>query len=225
MITAELQEQLDSIRWWHHYDKETFGFETTGLKGCSNEKQANRWNFTPELFKDRTVLDIGAWDGYFSFYAEKMGAKRVLAIDHPCWSGGGWGTKAGFDLVHSILGSKVESKDIDLYDTSPDDLGTFDTVLFLGVLYHLIEPLDGLRKAAALTNDLLVVETTYEDVKESEPVFIHRPERFQRLKDKTNHYSPNKSRLDELFIEMCGFRRVEYNFWSPGNRVICYAWK
>jgi tRNA (mo5U34)-methyltransferase len=225
MITAELQEQLDSIKWWHRYDKKTFGFQTAGIKGCYSDIQPERWDFKPKLFKNRTVLDIGAWDGYFSYYAEKIGAKRVLAIDHPSWSGSSWGTKAGFDLVHSILNSKVESKDIDLYDTSPDNLGTFNTVLFLGVLYHLPHPLEGLKKAAALTNDLLVVETTYEEVEKDEPIFIHNPEKFQKLKDKTNHYSPNKSRLDELFIDMCGFKRVEYNFWSPGDRMICYAWK
>src|SRR6185437_10792367 len=57
----------------------------------------------------KSVLDIGAWDGFFSFEAEKRGAARVLATDHFCWSGPGWGTKAGFDYVHGKLGSKVET--------------------------------------------------------------------------------------------------------------------
>ena len=44
------------------------------------------------------MLDIGAWDGFFSFEAERRGASRVLATDHFCWSGEGWGTKAGFPV-------------------------------------------------------------------------------------------------------------------------------
>lgn len=229
MITKELLQQLqriNSIKWFHNYDNETFGFITNGVKGVSNREEVKLWNLSQVLFKDRTVLDIGAWDGYFSFYAEKMGAKRVLAIDHPCWSGTSWGTKDGFDLVHEMLNSKVESKDIDLYDTSPDDLGIFNTVLLLGVLYHLPDPLEGLKKAAALTDNLLIVETTCEDASKNDPVFIYRPERFTKLNDDTNHFSPNKSRLDELFIDMCGFKSVEYNFWGGGSqRVVCYALK
>ena len=27
------------------------------------------------------MLDIGAWDGFYSFEAEKRGAERILAID------------------------------------------------------------------------------------------------------------------------------------------------
>src|SRR4249920_1793425 len=51
----------------------------------------------------KSVLDIGAWDGFFSFEAERRGAARVLATDHFCWSGEGWGTKAGFDYAHGRL--------------------------------------------------------------------------------------------------------------------------
>ena len=39
----------------------------------------------------KSVLDIGAWDGWFSFEAERRGASRVLATDHYCWGGPGWG--------------------------------------------------------------------------------------------------------------------------------------
>ena len=32
-------------------------------------------------FAGKTVLDLGCWDGYWSFYAERRGAKHVLATD------------------------------------------------------------------------------------------------------------------------------------------------
>jgi hypothetical protein len=51
-----------------------------------------------------------AWDGFFSFEAERRGAQRVLATDSFCWDVGGWGTKAGFELARRALGSKVEDK-------------------------------------------------------------------------------------------------------------------
>ena len=33
----------------------------------------------------RSVLDIGAWDGKYSFLAEQEGAARVVALDHYAW--------------------------------------------------------------------------------------------------------------------------------------------
>ena len=32
------------------------------------------------------MLDIGTWDGFFSFQAERLGAARVVALDHYFWS-------------------------------------------------------------------------------------------------------------------------------------------
>jgi tRNA (mo5U34)-methyltransferase len=67
----------------------------------------------------KSVLDIGAWDGAFSFAAERQGAQDVLATDHFCWTGRGWAgraTKAAFDYAHSRLQSKVRSQIIDVPD-------------------------------------------------------------------------------------------------------------
>jgi len=53
------------------------------------------WSFTRQHldavdFRGKSVLDVGAWDGYWSFYAEKRGAERVLATDDRTqnWSDG-----------------------------------------------------------------------------------------------------------------------------------------
>jgi tRNA (mo5U34)-methyltransferase len=149
-----------------------------------------------------------------------MGAARVLATDHFCWSGEGWGTKAGFDFAHQLLKSNVESLDIDLPAISPVSVGTFDTVLFLGVLYHLPDPIEGLKLAANVTKDLLVVETTYEKMDESKALFEYKPERLRE--DYTNHWSPNMKGLHDVLTGICGFRNVEIKPWSA-DRVICYA--
>ena len=42
----------------------------------------------PSILPDvagRSVLDIGAWDGKYSFLAEQAGASRVVALDHYAW--------------------------------------------------------------------------------------------------------------------------------------------
>jgi tRNA (mo5U34)-methyltransferase len=231
MQELDILSQIKKINWFHHFDKETFGFETKGKKRVKNIDEIKRWSLTAGMLKDKTVLDIGANDGYNSFYAEKMGAKKVLAIEHPAWSGEGPlgpkgpQTKNGFDLAHKILNSKVESLDIDLFDTTPEKIGTFDVVLFFGVLYHLEKPLEGLKKAIDLTEKLLIVETTCELLSENDPLFIYKPKRFS--KDLSSYYSPNLSRIKELFKDT-GFKKVTVDHWHTneyGGRVICYAEK
>jgi hypothetical protein len=44
-------------------------------------------------------------------------------------------------------------------EITPEAVGQFDTVLFLGVLYHLRHPFLGLEKMSAVTREVLVVET------------------------------------------------------------------
>ena len=98
----------------------------------------------------RRVLDIGAWDGWFSFEAEKRGA-AVTAVD--CFP------VPNFLYLHKLLSSKVTYKLFDVYEL-PELAGTpFDYVFFLGVLYHLKHPLLALEIVCSLTTDVAIVES------------------------------------------------------------------
>ena len=50
-------------------------------------------------FKNKTVLDVGAWDGIYSFYAEEHGASSVTALDGYIWANKCWASKRGFDIA------------------------------------------------------------------------------------------------------------------------------
>jgi tRNA (mo5U34)-methyltransferase len=107
----------------------------------------------PSDLTGKTMLDIGAWDGFFSFEAEKRGAKRVLALDlHPK-------NRYGFELAHQLLNSKVEYVQESVYNLSPERIGTFDIVLFLGVFYHLRYPLLALDRIREVTEGFCLLET------------------------------------------------------------------
>jgi tRNA (mo5U34)-methyltransferase len=104
----------------------------------------------PEDLSGKRVLDIGAWDGWFSFEMERRGAE-VVALD--CMP---------FDTfleARSLLGSKVDYRILDVDEISPAALGTFDIVLFFGVLYHLRHPLLGLERVLSVTRDVALVES------------------------------------------------------------------
>jgi tRNA (mo5U34)-methyltransferase len=154
--TDDLKRRVAEIRWFHQIDLGN-GLVTPGIDESVPKLDALRM---PNL-TGKSVLDIGANDGFFSFAAERAGAKRVVAVDSFSWSGEPPGnqTKAGFDLAHEVLESRVEPHQADLYELTPESIGTFDVVMMLGVLYHVRDPLLALERVASLTNELLLLET------------------------------------------------------------------
>ena len=110
----------------------------------------------PEDLTGWTVLDIGAWHGYFSFECERRGAERVLAVDSYAWNRFGMDE---FLAAKSRLGSNVEHREVDVHDLDVEDFGQFDLVLMLGVFYHLRNPLAALDRVRRVTRRLLICET------------------------------------------------------------------
>src|SRR5215216_4170391 len=115
MTKTELQLRVDALRWYHTIDLGQ-GVITPGLDNTPERLARVQ---LPRSLAGRSVLDIGAWDGFFSFEAERRNAARVVASDYYSWHGTGWGTgqgKAGFELARTALGSKVQDVDIDVLD-------------------------------------------------------------------------------------------------------------
>ena len=106
----------------------------------------------PEDLTGYTVLDIGAWHGFFSFECERRGADRVVAIDRFAWDK--FGMKEFLNAKDS-LGSNVEYHHADVHELDADTLGTFDLVLFLGVFYHHRNPLQALENIRSITKQKL----------------------------------------------------------------------
>jgi tRNA (mo5U34)-methyltransferase len=115
----------------------------------------------------------------------------VLAVDEPAWGDhDSRGSKRGFDFAREVLNSKVEDLRCDLHDLTPELVGTFDVVFFLGVLYHLEDPLNSLRQVARLTKELLVVETLVDLTWTRRPAAAFYP-RAEINDDSSNWWGPN----------------------------------
>src|ERR671931_229568 len=99
MCASDLRSRVSALRWYHTIDLGG-GVVTAGVD--DTPQRLARLNL-PESLSGQTVLDIGAWDGFFSFECERRGAARVVAADHYAWHGAGWGTKAGFNLAREVL--------------------------------------------------------------------------------------------------------------------------
>jgi tRNA (mo5U34)-methyltransferase len=214
----ELRAAVDRLRWFHTLDL-GHGIVTPG-EDASPAKLAKLR--LPDRLDGLSVLDIGAWDGFFSFAAERRGARRVVAIDPACWNPPawgerGWGTKQPFELAHRALGSEVQTRDVELLDLSPQTVGEFDVVFFLGVFYHLPDPLPYRRAAASVCRKLLVFESHADLLDTRRPAMAFYPG-SEIDGDPSNWWGPNAGAVKGMF-EREGFARVE-TFTEPRSRRV-----
>ena len=209
----EFIEESDIL--WHQRFELAPGVFTSGT---SDVLSLLAHGTVPDDLSGMRVLDIGTANGGAAFEAERRGAAEVVAIDiYPAdWF--------GFDRIAAFLGSQVRFKRMSVYDL--ERLGTFDVVLFMGVLYHLRHPLlalDKLRRVL-VPEGLLVIETAIAD---GELEAGDRPlVRFYRgadlAGDPSNWFAPTSSAL----VDWCassGFEIVNIISWPPDAPARCVA--
>ena len=166
MTTEDLQKRVAEIPFWYHHIELPGGIVTPGTLPLSAESYK-----IPEDLTGKRVLDVGAWDGYWTFEALRRGASEVLAIDDfsdidnylTTHRDQHWVT---FDLCCEAFGYTDEQcsrREMSLYDVSPETVGTFDIVLFLGVLYHQRYPLLAPDKMLTVCSDEIYVEAAILD--------------------------------------------------------------
>lgn len=152
-MTSEEKRRLVMARDWYHSIEIEPGLVTPGRRTAEELSTfLGRIGFPPSL-EGLAVLDIGAWDGFFSFEAERRGARRVVAYDLTPPD------HFGFATAKAALGSRVEYVQGSVYDLAPAAVGTFDVVLFLGVLYHLRYPLLALDRIREVCEGYMLLET------------------------------------------------------------------
>ena len=132
----EVRTRISTVENWYHRMEVAPGVVTPGINPSETSLAIMD---VPESLKGRRVLDVGARDGFFSFVAEARGAE-VLAIDAVAPH------LTGFSVAASLLGSSVPYRTMNVYDISPESVGHFDDIFFLGVLYHLRDPMLALDK-------------------------------------------------------------------------------
>lgn len=173
--TDKLFGRINQFKWYHRIELPG-GIVTPGWAPIN----AGRYCIPQDMTSLR-VLDIGAWDGYWTFEALKRGAAEVVAIDdfsdtcgNPEMQRKGWET---FDLCREALGfinQKTEDRiqktewsndkeqivsrlELSVYEV--DKLGHFDVVFFFGTIYHLKHPYLALELISKICNGSIYIET------------------------------------------------------------------
>jgi tRNA (mo5U34)-methyltransferase len=146
---AEIDRRIATVDHWYHRIEVAPGVVTPG---SHDSPAALALTPLPEDMGGMRVLDIGARDGFFSFEMERRGAE-VIALDYVSPD------VTGFAVASELLGSKVDYRVENVYGLDPARHGTFDLVLFLGVLYHLRNPLLALDRIWEVCRGDLILES------------------------------------------------------------------
>lgn len=117
----------------------------------------------PDDMSGLRALDVGAFDGFWSFEMERRGAEVVALdvdrIDDAEWppfrreqlrrEAGALGVELGrgFAIAAEVLGSRVDRRICDVYELTPERIGGAVDVVFSGaILLHLRDPVRALER-------------------------------------------------------------------------------
>ena len=215
--TDETQKQIGELNrlGWYHSIELPDGRVIEGLQTVEQLRRRIAQFPIPADLTGKRVLDIGAWDGWFSFEMERRGAK-VLAVDSA--------EHTQFRVARELLGSKVDYLIADICRLTPKDVGRFDIVLFFGVLYHLKHPMLALENVCDLATDMAFVESYVSD-DGSNPAALPVMEFYETTELRgqfDNWVGPNTSCL-LAFCRSAGFVRVKLeSVMSCRAHVSCF---
>ncbi|CAN5287281.1 hypothetical protein BH10PSE13_BH10PSE13_07490 [soil metagenome] len=198
----------DSFFWFHSIDLGN-GEVTNGLKSLEiHQKEADAF-FGPVDLRGKTFLDIGAWNGVYSFEAKRRGASLVVASDAPTWMDPKAQGHAAFSYARERLGLDIKDVVVSIENMTPADMGgQFDVVLFSGVFYHMPDPLIGLSNAARMTKETLIVETHLDLMNLGVPAMRYYIG-DELDGDSSNYWGPNRLLIEALLREE-GFKEVHF---------------
>lgn len=169
------------------------------------------WGSNPEIltaeidFSGKQVLDIGCWDGLYSFHAEEKGAADVYATD--LLSARCYAEFPTFHLAHRLRGSRARYySNMSVYDLPMLGKSDFDVVLFAGVYYHLRDPLRAFDTIRSLMKrrGVMLVEGAVTRAEGCHANFYHDA---PFCGDTTNWWVPTIECLEQ-WIKSAGFRVV-----------------
>jgi tRNA (mo5U34)-methyltransferase len=254
MTASEIQRQIAELGpWFYEFDlgaagrtesmlpPEVQGIHATRLEMVNRAVDAH---FGARLGEIRCI-DVGCHEGYYSVAMARKGAREVRGFDLRPENL----RKARF-VAGTLALANVSYEQGNCEELSPETHGRYELCLFLGLLYHLENPMLVLRRLAAMTTEMCVVETQVVDEVEGVAEWGYREwtrpyNGVLALIDESGEFfngNPETGavpiatcpspRALEFMLKQAGFRRVEFIDPPPGayeqherrKRVVCAAY-
>jgi tRNA (mo5U34)-methyltransferase len=208
MLDDSILAKISTIPSWYHKIEVAPGVITPGINDADIVLSLMD---LPERLDGKRVLDLGARDGFFSFVCEARGAE-VVPIDYVA------GEQTGFNVARDLLGSKLQLRHDNVYNISREKYGSFDIVLFLGLFYHLRDPMFVLDAIRRMCRSTVYLETEIYPDDSADPLMRFHP--LNSLNnDATNYWSPNPACLKAM-MEESNFSVRQYVRVSPTRGLV-----
>lgn len=203
-----IKSQVEAETYWFHRLELFPNLVTPGWSNPRTEKLPHYG--VPTDLTGMRVLDVGCAEGFFSFEAERRGAKEVVAIDSFPDS------VRRFNICRNALGSRATAFLTNVYELNPRGFGTFDVVFFFGVLYHLRNPILALEKILSVCTGRMLLQTASMEIDSHGDVPLARFYPFGMPSgppdkpsfDPTVFWMPNAA-CTRALVEHSGFRDIE----------------
>jgi tRNA (mo5U34)-methyltransferase len=212
MQDEEIRQKIASFPRWHYQ------FDLRGnLTPIHKERRAIRHAqrkkhfFGPivRLFggslEGKRVLDLACNAGYWSLAAIEAGADYVLGIE---------GRQMHVDQASFVFEVKEVERDRydffvgDIFETDFRQFGTFDVVLYLGLMYHISKPMELMEKISEVNDDILVIDTTLAKASGSFLKIVPQdPDSYMSAVDRPLAMRPTKQAVRDL-AEHAGYSIV-----------------
>lgn len=215
--SSQLRERVAAHEWYHTLELAP-GVVTPGW---FDTRPVPARLPLPATLAGMRCLDVGTFDGFWAFELEARGAAEVLAIDvlDPArwdWPAGSDAATvaeldrrkesgSGFGLAAEVRGSRVERRELSVYDLERADVGEFDLVFLGSLLLHLRDPVGALARVRSVCRGSLLVLDAIDL-----PLSLLAPRRPLTSLDAVGRpwwWRPNRAALVRM-VEAAGFRVV-----------------
>jgi tRNA (mo5U34)-methyltransferase len=206
---------VEKVPFWFH----TFALnraEGIYTPGAARDHRY-RVSVLPKDFSGMNVLDVGTFDGFYGFLAERRGAERVVGVDNEqyrLWVASRWDIELeggeGFRAIHRLLGSAVEYRRMDAFDLDRLE-ERFDLVYCFGILHRVENPLGLLRvlRGRTASGGTVLVETygVRPENRDGPSIRVSEPDEVY-ARDEFVYWGFGNAGLDRL-ARIAGFSRAE----------------
>jgi hypothetical protein len=248
---TSLEEELDGPPWiypWRLRDGSEVRVANSELPSIHRTRAELIEPLVREAFaaagRGATALDLACNEGWFSHRLVEWGASRVVAVDVREKNL----QRAAVMRDHfDISPETLQLRQGDVFEMEPAELGDYDVVLVLGLIYHVENPMGVLRLARGCTRRLCVIESQLTrqtqpivhglgqtgQLHESEGSFAVQLERGDNALASTGRVLsliPNRKALAQM-AQVAGFDILEFATARPdhnpqyvnGDRAVLFA--
>jgi len=161
-VDPQLEARILGREWFYEFElpsgKRTRSYLPDEVKSIHRTRERMVFDYLDRRVAGRwselRCLDIGCHEGYFALQLARRGCRQVLGIDARD------AHVADAALVRDVYGlENLTFQRGNILELTNADLGRFDIVLLLGLLYHVPDIVGALNAARALTAGTCVIET------------------------------------------------------------------